>query len=101
MNLNLVVSFTPLQLTDKLCSTSPPTSTDCHTLSDLQSVNSVRAIEQGELWRISAKDVSKLFQISYCSEVEGTSADLDMSSVSVVCRGSADYREGVANTSRL
>jgi len=55
----------------------------CSLVIDLQSVNSVRAIEQGELWRISAKDVSKLFQISYCSEVEGTSADLDMSSVSV------------------
>ena len=48
---------------------------------DINKVDSVRPMEHGELWRISAKNVPRLFRISFFSD-DRTAADLDVSVVS-------------------
>jgi len=45
---------------------------------DIHKVDSVRPMEHGELWRISAKNIPRLFRISYFSE-DRNPADLDVS----------------------
>ncbi|XP_063683665.1 rho-associated protein kinase 2-like isoform X2 [Bolinopsis microptera] len=45
---------------------------------DINKVDSVRPMEHGELWRISAKNVPRLFRISFFSD-DRTAADLDVS----------------------
>jgi len=47
---------------------------------DIHKVDTVRPMEHGELWRISAKNIPRLFRISYFSD-DRNAADLDVSVV--------------------